>query len=221
MVHLYIKIHNKTGLKYFGKTTCDPFSYKGSGTHWKNHLTKHGEDVNTIVIRSSHKPTSEFQSFALEFSKINNIVESKEWANKIPENGLDGFPPGGKRSQKTKKKISKSVRNTWNNKSTKEKKSWHVALLEGKKINKHKQWYTPIMIYNSEDVLMFETKCNFIEVCKINNLPTYTLKESYQADGRKIYQNPDRNTKRLHENGMIQYRGWYAKKGKRKQHGKI
>ena len=33
--------------------------------------------------------------FALNFSKDNNIVESEEWANLIPENGLDGGSPKG------------------------------------------------------------------------------------------------------------------------------
>ena len=34
--YLYVKQHNKTGLKYFGKTTKkDPLKYKGSGLYWK------------------------------------------------------------------------------------------------------------------------------------------------------------------------------------------
>jgi hypothetical protein len=35
---LYVKTHNITGLKYFGKTTNDPFKYKGSGKYWLDHL---------------------------------------------------------------------------------------------------------------------------------------------------------------------------------------
>jgi len=34
--YLYIKKHNETGLKYFGKTTQDPYTYQGSGTDWWN-----------------------------------------------------------------------------------------------------------------------------------------------------------------------------------------
>jgi hypothetical protein len=34
---------------------------------------------------------------AEKFSEDNNIVKSKEWANHIPENGLDGYPKGVKR----------------------------------------------------------------------------------------------------------------------------
>lgn len=46
---LYIKQHNVTKLKYFGKTTNgDPYKYKGSGIYWTRHLNKHGNDVTTI-----------------------------------------------------------------------------------------------------------------------------------------------------------------------------
>lgn len=38
IIHLYVKIHNVTGLKYFGKTTKDPFKYRGSGKYWLAHL---------------------------------------------------------------------------------------------------------------------------------------------------------------------------------------
>lgn len=38
-ITLYIKIHNVTGLKYFGKTTKNnPEKYTGSGKHWKRHI---------------------------------------------------------------------------------------------------------------------------------------------------------------------------------------
>ena len=42
---LYVKTHNKTGLKYLGRTTQDPYKYKGSGTYWRSHLKKHGNRV--------------------------------------------------------------------------------------------------------------------------------------------------------------------------------
>ena len=91
---LYIKQHTVTGLKYFGKTTRNPEKYKGSGKRWINHLVVHGDTVKTVW---SHLFTSktELVEFALNFSKDNNIVESEEWANLIPENGLDGGSPKG------------------------------------------------------------------------------------------------------------------------------
>lgn len=32
MYKLYLKTHNKTGMKYLGQTKQDPFEYRGSGT---------------------------------------------------------------------------------------------------------------------------------------------------------------------------------------------
>ena len=50
---IYIKIHNKTGLKYFGKTIkSDIKKYKGSGKYWVRHLKKHKYDCKTFIIRT-------------------------------------------------------------------------------------------------------------------------------------------------------------------------
>ena len=51
IIYLYIKTHNKTGLKYLGKTTKkDQHKYKGSGKYWLKHIRKHGYDVTTEII---------------------------------------------------------------------------------------------------------------------------------------------------------------------------
>lgn len=86
---LYIKEHNVTGLKYFGKTTRDPLKYKGSGTHWTRHISKHGNDTTTIWCQL-FTDREELTQYAVEFSIKNNIVESAEWANLIVEDGLGG-----------------------------------------------------------------------------------------------------------------------------------
>ena len=91
---LYIKQHTVTGLKYFGKTTRNPRKYKGSGKRWVNHLSVHGNLVETIWCQLFTNK-NELVEFALKFSKENNIVESDEWANLMPENGLDGGSPKG------------------------------------------------------------------------------------------------------------------------------
>jgi len=106
-IYLYIKKHKITGLKYFGKTTQDPYWYRGSGTRWNNHLKKHGNLVETTVI-GSFSDSDALQSAALEFSLKHNIAESPEWANLIHENGRDGLTPGFKHSSTTRKKISAS-----------------------------------------------------------------------------------------------------------------
>lgn len=106
MIYLYIKTHNKTGLKYFGKTTKkDPNSYQGSGKFWKRYVKKHGYDVTTEVL-GCFKEEDECTQFALRFSEEYNIVDSPEWANLREENGLDGAPKGNFVSNETRSKIS-------------------------------------------------------------------------------------------------------------------
>ena len=104
---LYIKQHNQTGLKYFGKTQLDPLTYNGSGKYWKRHLKKYGYDVSTPwhQLFTDEKTLTEY---ALTFSKENDIVNSKEWANLIIENGLDGAPVGNILTEEAKSNMRKS-----------------------------------------------------------------------------------------------------------------
>lgn len=99
---LYIKQHNQTGLKYFGKTSKnDPVKYKGSGKYWLSHIKKHGDDISTIWYEK-FTDINEVIEFATFFSEIHNIVSAvdnngkKVWANLISENGIDGVPTGTK-----------------------------------------------------------------------------------------------------------------------------
>jgi hypothetical protein len=89
--YLYIKQHSITKKKYFGKTTRpDPINYLGSGVRWCKHINKHGKQfVETLWLSDLYTDTS-ISEHALHFSTENNIVESDDWANLIPENGLDG-----------------------------------------------------------------------------------------------------------------------------------
>ena len=98
--YLYIKQHSITKLKYFGKTSqLDPYKYIGSGTYWKLHIKKHGkEHIETLWVSELYQDTS-IVEYALHFSLENNIVESNDWANLKPENGLDGGGVGGVRIQ--------------------------------------------------------------------------------------------------------------------------
>ena len=108
---LYIKQHSITGLKYFGKTTSDPYTYNGSGKHWKRHIKSHGkEHIETLWVSEPYTDSELISEFALKFSKENNIVESKDWANLIEENGLDGAIKGMLLSEETKHKISISLK---------------------------------------------------------------------------------------------------------------
>lgn len=89
--YLYIKTHNKTGLKYFGKTVAkDPHKYRGSGTYWLKHLKKHGYDVTTEIL-GYYIDEEECKTIAIQFSKDNNIVESQDWANLTNETLTGGW----------------------------------------------------------------------------------------------------------------------------------
>ena len=90
---LYLKQHNETGLKYFGKTVQDPEIYHGSGVYWNNHLNKHGYNITT-VWKKLFTSKAELTQYALEYSTTHNIVESTEYANLKPEDGLMGGDTG-------------------------------------------------------------------------------------------------------------------------------
>lgn len=136
MIYLYVKTHNVTGLKYFGKTTKkDPFKYKGSGKYWSRHLKKYGNYVSTEII-GEFLLENEASDFALNFSKENNIVESTEWANLKEENGLDGSPIGVKFSKEHRKKLSEANMGKCHNPFTAETRK---RMSEASKEKVHKQ----------------------------------------------------------------------------------
>jgi len=89
MIYLYIKTHNKTGLKYLGKTIRDPYKYKGSGKRWTAHIKAHGYDVTTEIL-ATFTTNEELKTFSIPLSKKLNIVESTEWANLKLESGDGG-----------------------------------------------------------------------------------------------------------------------------------
>ncbi len=91
---LYIKKCSHCELKYFGKTTLqDIDSYSGSGDYWLKHLRKHNATVIHLWNSAWYHDDS-IVRFATKFSKLNNIVESRNWANLKIEDGLDGGDPG-------------------------------------------------------------------------------------------------------------------------------
>lgn len=91
MFYLYIKTHNKTKMKYLGKTSSkNPYSYRGSGKYWKNHIKKHGYDVTTTILLCS-KCEKEISETGLFFSNLFNVANSKEWANLKEEKGDGGW----------------------------------------------------------------------------------------------------------------------------------
>ena len=103
MYLLYIKTHNKTGLKYLGLTeSSDPHKYTGSGKYWLQHLRKHGFDYSTEIIKEC-ATKEEFREWGLYYSKLWNIVESNEWANLKEEVG-----DGGRQSEEVRRRIGEA-----------------------------------------------------------------------------------------------------------------
>lgn len=89
-IYLYVKTHNKTGLKYLGKTkSANPHKYPGSGVYWRYHLEKHGRDITTQILLETNSET-EIRDTGLFFSKLWNVAGSSEWANLTNEEGQGG-----------------------------------------------------------------------------------------------------------------------------------
>jgi hypothetical protein len=111
--YLYVKQHNITGLKYFGKTVkSDPEKYKGSGKVWLRHINKHSNDVSTLWFKL-FTDKENIVEYATKFSIDNDIVRSPDWANLKIEDGLWGGGVKGikiKRTAEHNKKISEGVK---------------------------------------------------------------------------------------------------------------
>lgn len=221
MIALYIATHNKTGLKYFGKTekwlTEEELqeNYHGSGKYWKRHLKKYGNDVTMKLYGLYDSETVE--EIAMQFSKDNDIVNSNEWANLKYENGLDGGEPSNKnvpwtdeQKEKIKGKVTAKNINTGEVvRISKEEfdsnehfvghttgTTFKTGPRESTKGNKNPA-AIKINIYNNDDELMYECHGNFDEICRENNLPGVTL--------RKVY------GKRIHTGQRkTEFTGWYA-----------
>lgn len=113
LTKLYVKQHSVTKLKYFGKTEKDDVNkYMGSGKYWKRHIKDHGREFVETLDIWEFDDLELCSLFATEFSDKNNIVESKEWANLIIEDGLIGGPKGVYRappSKEARQKTSKRM----------------------------------------------------------------------------------------------------------------
>lgn len=120
---------------YFGKTIQNPEIYKGSGSHWRNHINYHGSnDIDTLWYCLFYDQDL-CMEFALTFSRLNNIVESEEWLNVIEENGLGGSVRGMKRpplTEEHKAKISEKMKGASKGPMSEEQKKKISAKLKGK-----------------------------------------------------------------------------------------
>ena len=112
---IYVKTHNKTGLKYLGKTKQDPYKYRGSGIKWRDHISKHGYDVTTEIIYESSND-DDIKRMGIYYSNKFNVVESEEWANLMMEEGNGGVTTlGMKHTKESREKMSLKKRGKLNN----------------------------------------------------------------------------------------------------------
>jgi hypothetical protein len=92
-IYLLVKEHAYTGLKYLCKRVASSFSecekYKGSGTYWRKHLKKHGNNVKTTCLFVT-EDKEEFRKVAKSYSLIFNVANSNNWANLCDEEGQGG-----------------------------------------------------------------------------------------------------------------------------------
>lgn len=91
-IYLYVKTHNKTGLKYLGKTKQNPYKYPGSGKRWSRHLKIHGDDVKTEIIQECNN-NEEVKRWGIYYSKLWDVVNNNNWANLKEEEGDGGYCP--------------------------------------------------------------------------------------------------------------------------------
>jgi len=84
-----IKKAYPSGLMYLCQTKQDPYSYKGSGTRWTNHIKHHNSHIITCII-GEYETMEELREAGIQYSRELNVVESEEWANLREEDGTGG-----------------------------------------------------------------------------------------------------------------------------------
>jgi hypothetical protein len=154
--YIYVKTCNHCDLKYIGKSTKKTRKqvekYSGSGDYWLIHLKKYNSSFKTDILRYFNQDEKyECIYFCTQFSKENNIVKSKKWANLKIENGLDG---GGIKGRKLSKEHKKNIGN--GNRGKKRNKELKKKLSE---IHKGRTaWNTGLKIKKNGSLCKYETK---------------------------------------------------------------
>ncbi len=130
-LYLLIKQHQKTGLKYLCKHEASCFSdcesYKGSGTYWKRHLSRYGNDIKTTCLYVTENK-EEFRKIALDYSLKFDVVNSNDWANLCNEEGQGG------NTIIDKEKFSEIMVQSWNSLSSEDREKRLTILRQNNKI---------------------------------------------------------------------------------------
>lgn len=84
-----VKEHTVTGLKYLCMTEKESWErYLGSGRYWRNHLRRYGKTVKTTSLYCDTN-RERFSCVCSFLSEYFDVVNSDEWANLIPEDGIN------------------------------------------------------------------------------------------------------------------------------------
>lgn len=95
LYYLMIKEIEQTGMRYLCKRKQnlkdpnDHIRYKGSGVYWRRVLQKHPEYTIKTTVLGLYS-AEDLREIGLFYSKLFNIVESREWANLVDETGAGG-----------------------------------------------------------------------------------------------------------------------------------
>jgi hypothetical protein len=76
------------------KDDKDPYKYRGSGVFWRRIIDKLGCDIETEIL-GHYETNEELREAGEYYSELYDVVESKEWANCIPEIGDGGSTTDG------------------------------------------------------------------------------------------------------------------------------
>lgn len=114
-----IKHAKETGLKYLCMTSKrDPLTYHGSGKRWRRHLEKHNPTISTDIL-GIFDTKDELKKAGLYYSKLFDVVASKDWANMTEEKGDGGLIGKGQLGKRWKcsHDAKKNMGYTWRGKS--------------------------------------------------------------------------------------------------------
>ena len=93
-----IKTVRQTGFKYLCKCSSkrNHITYKGSGVYWRRVLKCHPEYIIDTEVLGLYNTKEELRESGLYYSNVYDVVNSKEWANCIPEIGDGGSTTKGR-----------------------------------------------------------------------------------------------------------------------------
>lgn len=162
MHYLMLKTHNVSGIKYLCKTSrSNPYTYSGSGKIWKRHLKKYGWSFTTEILAEC-KTKDELIQKGQYYSTLWDVVNSKQFANLVPENG-DGGPTmtGKKMPKKHSINKSKSLKQFYS-KVSNDYKEWRRNL--NSKSHEMRVYITPLGEFTTAYTAAYANNCSNVTI---------------------------------------------------------